>query len=313
MNPVVFNCVLLFVLVIFMSLLQSRFRIAKDNPVSFTLLVLIIPVLVFVKAAAKGINTWTAITGLEIFIYTVMISYLNIKRVLPKINEGYIYAYTLLHWYFLIENISAIGFNFWIISVLAISAYPTLLLVKNLFLHKRLNTIDKAILFYWFIITVTFTYIDQVALHIIEPVLTVDEISITSVFIMLFSAIQLYFISMVFTWLFLGIPLFHGGRGDSWAVKMKEWKDVLKHKLNSYVEYQVSPQIVVFITVISVLLFYLDFQYNLRAELMCLYTILFPIVFFYLKASPNDNIEDGVTDLDDLYHVKEEVENDKAG
>lgn len=307
MNPIVFNCFLLFILVIVMSLLQSQFRIIKENPIGFCFTVFIFPLLVFGKASAKGMNTWTSITGFEIWAYTMMLALINVKQILPKINEAYIYAYTLLHWYFLIENIAGIGFNFWLSVIMLISVYPTLLIVKNVFVHRELNRTDKAILFYWFLFCVSFTYIDQVALHIIAPILTMDEIGLYSLFIIFFSAIQLYFISTIFTLLFFGIPLFHGGKGDSWKIKMKEWREMLNYKIDCYVEYQVSTPLVLLITLVSTVLFYYDYQNGFRAELIYIYTIVFPIVFFYLKLSPDNNLN--IVSIDSSSETDSQMDN----
>lgn len=107
MNPVIFNCFLLYLFVILLSLLQSRLRLLKDDPATYIILLVVMPFLVLGKA--KGIKTWEDLTMFEIVGYTLTISYLNAKRLLPKIHEGFIYAYTLLHWYLLFDAMNREG------------------------------------------------------------------------------------------------------------------------------------------------------------------------------------------------------------
>jgi hypothetical protein len=275
-----------------MSLLQSKFKIVKESPIGFVFIIVVLPILIFGKAASRGIHTWTGIAGAEIMGYTLVLAYMYAKHIMPKINEAYIYVYTLLHWYFLLENISNIGWNFWLMATFIVSVYPTFLILKNVFIYKELTRRNKAILFYWFLFTVLFTYADQMALNIIAPVLTQYEISIASIFVIFLSAIQLYFMATTLTLLFLGVPLFHGGNGDTWKEKMRDWRKLLAHKLNSYVEYQVSWQIVVLITIISLALFYYDYNNDFRSELIYIYTIVFPIIFFYFKISPENSLKE---------------------
>jgi hypothetical protein len=70
--------------------MQPSLRIVKDDLPTYFILLVLVPILVF--ANAKGIKTWTGLTALEIFGYTLMIGFVNVKRILPRINEGYIYA-----------------------------------------------------------------------------------------------------------------------------------------------------------------------------------------------------------------------------
>ena len=71
--------------------------------------------MVFAKAGKIG--TWTGITGFEIFGWTLIMAYLNPKRIVPRINEGYIYAYTLFHWYLLVRTIEEKGFTYILIFI----------------------------------------------------------------------------------------------------------------------------------------------------------------------------------------------------
>ena len=71
-NPVLFNCVLLYFTVILLSLVQSRFRIFKDDPWVFILLLILTPI--FVLGKTKNIKTWTGITGAEIWGWTINLS-----------------------------------------------------------------------------------------------------------------------------------------------------------------------------------------------------------------------------------------------
>jgi hypothetical protein len=294
MNPIVFNCIFLYLAVIALSLIQSRFRLVKDNPIEYLMLLLIGPFIVLGKA--KGIKTWTGLTGMEIFGYTLFITFLNPKRILPRINEGYIYAYTLFHWYLLFDTFLLKGLNFWTGLVLVLSVYPTYLIIRSSFESKKLIQRDKIILYYWFLFTIAFTYADQVALDLIEPVVALDDISIRSSSIVMFSAVQLYFVSTMLSLLFVGIPFFHLDRtSDTWNIRWKrvmdEWGEVLKHKLDSYVEYQINFAQVVYVTLMSAVLFYIDRVENFRQVLIFCYTVVFPLVFFYLRWTPKTNLE----------------------
>lgn len=294
MNPILFNCVFLYVTVILLSLLQSRFRLIKDEPLTYFLLLLIMPILIAGKA--KGIKTWTELTVVEIFGYTLVIAFFNAKRILPRINEGYIYAYTLFHWYLLLDTIHLKGLNFWTSFVIIISVYPTYLIIRSSFEHKVLEQKNKIILYYWFLTTIAFTYADQVALHIIQPVTALRSINFTNSLIVLLAAIQLYFIATIFSLLFVGIPFFHLDRSsDKWKVRWKramaDWRDILNHKLDNYIEYQISVVQVFYITVLSGILFYIDIFSNFRQALIFIYTVAFPVLFFYIKWTPEKNIE----------------------
>jgi hypothetical protein len=258
------------------------------------MLLVLLPILIFAKA--KGIKTWTGLTAFEIFGYTLMIGYVNAKRILPRINEGYIYAYTLFHWYLLNDTINIKGFNFWLILVLSISIYPTYLIIKSSFEHKKLEQNSKIILYYWFLFTIGFTYADQVALDIVEPVTALTKIDFGNSMIILFSAVQLYFISTIFSLIFVGIPFFHLDRSSEkfkirWKRAMIDWREILKHKLDNYIEYQISIVQVIYITVFSIVLFYIDTVESFRQILIFIYTVLLPVVFFYLKWTPKSNVE----------------------
>jgi hypothetical protein len=295
MNPVVFNCVFLYLTVVLLSLLQSRFRIVKDDPWVFFLLLILAPLLIFGKAAK--LKTWTSITGFEIWGWTLILSYFNPKRIVPRINEGYIYAYTLFHWYLLIDTITIKGFNFLTVLVTILSVYPTFLIIKSSLEHKKLQYQDKLILYYWFLFAIFFTYIDQVALDIFQPILALYEINFATTTYVVITAVQLYFIATSFSLLFVGIPIFHLDRsGNSfkkrWADAMRDWKETVTHKLGNFVEYQISFVQFLYITLISGVLFYLDVAYNFRMYLIFLYTVVFPLIFFYIKWTPTENLDE---------------------
>lgn len=294
MNPVIFNCVLLYILVVGLSVVQSRFKIVKDSPLTFVLLLIFTPILVIGKA--KGRMSWAELTGMEIWAWTLMIALFNARHMLPRINEGFIYAYTLFHWYLLIEAIDVKGFNLLLGTITGISVYPTFLIIKSAFEHKRLEATDKIILFYWFLFTISFTYIDQVALNVIRPILAMVEISGRSILYVVFTAVQLYFIAASFTLLMAGIPVFHMERsGDSFSVRWKKamasWRKLLRHKLDNYIEYQISTLQVVYITAGSLVLFYLDANYQFRPYMIAIYTVVLPLIFFYFQSVPEENIE----------------------
>lgn len=294
MNPIFFNCLLLYLSVIFISLLQSRFKLIKDDPVTYFILLLIVPFIVLGKA--KSVKTWTGLTAFEVFGYTLVMAYMNAKRIVPKVNEGYIYAYSLFHWYLLYDTIILKGFNFLTILVLGISIYPTFLILRSSFEHKILSRRNKIILYYWFLFTIVFTYLDQVALEIVQPVFELREINFTNTIIVLYSAIPLYFVATTFALLFVGIPAVHLDRSsrsfkERWSEAMEEWRQIVSHKLENYVEYQINFVQVFFLTVSSAILFYVDYMQNIRQFLIFIYTVLIPLVFFYLKVTPKSNIE----------------------
>ncbi len=295
MNPVAFNCIFLYITVVILSLLQSKFRIYKDDPFSFIIYLILTPIVVFGKAGKIG--TWTGITGFEIFAWTLILAFMNPKSIVPRINEGYIYAYTLFHWYLLSRTIEQKGFTYLLIFLSAISIYPTLLICKSALEHKKLSFRNKLTLYYWFLFAIVFTYIDQVALDIIEPILAVHKINAITILYILITAIQLYFISTSFSLIFVGIPFFHLDKSwDSFKVRWKrakeEWRETVSHKLDNYIEYQISKSQFFLITVISFFLFTLDYYYNCRLILILFYTVIFPIVFFYVKWTPEENIEE---------------------
>lgn len=294
-NPVLFNCVLLYLMVVVLSLLQSRFRIIKDNPWAFCFLVVVTPLIIFGKAA--GLKTWTQLTGFEIWGWTLVLAYFNPKRIVPRINEGYIYAYTLFHWYLLVDTMVANGPGFWTVLVLFISVYPTFLIVKSTLEFKKLSYPNKLMLYYWFLFAISFTYIDQVSLDIIQPIVVLYEVNIATTAYVLITAVQLYFIATSLSLLFVGIPVFHLDRSGSnfkqrWAEAMRDWRETVHHKLGNFVEYQISLAQFIYITLISGGLFLIDYAYNLRLFLIFCYTVIFPFIFFYLKYSPANNLEE---------------------
>lgn len=290
MNPVLINCIILYALVILFSLLQTRLKILTDSPLTFFAMIFILPLLIYAKAASKGISSWTALTGFEIFGYTLIWSYINAKFLVPKINEGYILAYTLFHWYLLADTIAVKGFNHWMIFAVVISIVPTFLVLKASFEYKVLSQTQKTVLYYWFLFTVTFTYIDQAALKIITPIIALEKVDFASTAYICFTAVQLYFISTTFSLLFVGIPLFHMNKNTTWSEAVKECAEIRKHKLDNYIEYQISLTESLSIIAASGLLFYLDYEFNFRLYLIAFYTLVFPLLFFYFKWTPLSNM-----------------------
>jgi hypothetical protein len=297
MNPIFFNCLLLYLIVVSLSLLQSRFKVFKEGPLFFLFTVFVMPFLVLGKLSKGGrMITWVELTSFEVFTFTLMMAYLSTKHILPKVNEGYIYAYTLFHWYLLADTINITGLNFWLIIVIIISVYPTFLIIKTSLEHKVLERRNKIILYYWFLFTIIFTYVDQVALDIIKPVLQLTNISFANSIIVLVSAAQVYFISTVLSLLFVAIPIFHLDRSSRsfkvrWKEAKEECRDILEHKLDNYIEYQVSTVQVFNITVFSGVLFWIDATSDFRPYLIFIYTVVMPLVFFYFKWSPENNVE----------------------
>lgn len=290
MNPVVFHCVLLFCLIILLSVFQSRFKVITHSPWTFILIIILVPFLVYFKVSSKGHNySWEALTGFEIFGYTLIWSYLNARFFVPKINEGYILAYTLFYWYLLLDTILLKGFNYWMIFFTIISVLPTIIVLRAAFERKVLNRTNKLVIYYWFLFTIIFTFIDQTALDIIVPISVGKQVTVASVLHVFIMSIQLYFISTMLSLLYIGIPIFHMGRGTSWKQAKKECNEIRKYKLDNYVEYQISVVTAICIILVSGLLFYLDYQFNFRNYLILFYTLLFPIVFFYLKLAPRES------------------------
>ena len=299
MNPIVVNCLFLYLTVILLSLLQSRFKIYKDNPVGYIVMLILIPLMIYGKI--KGVKTWTGLTGIEIAGYTVMIAMVSARRIIPKLNEGYIYAYTLFHWYLIFELFQLKGVSFWPVFISIISVYPTLLIIKAVTSYALLNRTDKMILYYWFLFTVLFTYADQFALKIVTPVMALTEINFSNYLIILLSAVQLYFISTVCGLICAAIPVFHLDRSSApfkvrWHNAMREWRKILNSQLDDFIEYQINSIQLTYISVISLVLFYIDYTTEFRNGLIFIYTVLLPLIFFYLKWSPEKNIEDSEED-----------------
>ena len=293
MNPIIFNCVLLYLLVILLSLFQTRFKLITDSPIIFILVLIFLPLFVYLKAVSKGtVDTWTELTGLEIFAYTVVWSLVSAKYLTPRINEGYILAYTLFHWYLLTETIFTLGWNTLLNIITAVSALPTLLVLIASLQHRILNIREKTVIYYWFLFTVIFTYIDQVAMDIVTPITTLYTIDLHAVLVVAFSAIQLYFISTMLSLLFIGIPLIHMDNNSTWKQGMNEWREVRKQKLDNYIEYQIKPLHVVLILLVSGILFYCDQKFQWRSYLIAFYTVGFPLIFFYLKWTPRAHSSD---------------------
>lgn len=294
MNPVVFNCITLYILVVILSLIQSRFKIYSDNPLMFFLCLVLTPLAILGKAGKIG--TWTGITGFEIFGWTLILAYMNPKRIVPRINEGYIYAYTLFHWYLLSKTIEQKGFTYLLGFVAFISVYPTFLIFKSSLEHKKLSYKNKLTLYYWFLFTIMFTYIDQVALDIIQPILSLDFINVASFVYVIVTAVQLYFISTTFSLIFVGIPIFHLDKSSDnfktrWKRAMSDWREIVTHKLDNYIEYQINSAQLFLITIVSVFLFTMDHMYNFRFFLNLFYTVVFPVLFFYIKWTPEENFQ----------------------
>jgi hypothetical protein len=150
-------------------------------------------------------------------------------------------------------------------------------------------------LYYWFLFAISFTYIDQVSLDIIQPILALNQVNVESTTYVLVTAVQLYFIATSFSLLFVGIPVFHLPNNSApfkerWAQAICDWKDILFHKLGNFVEYQISFAQFVYITLLSAVLFYCDYTYDFRLYLIFFYTVIFPIIFFYIKYSPDTNL-----------------------
>jgi hypothetical protein len=115
--------------------------------------------------------------------------------------------------------------------------------------------------------------------------------------VVFFSAVQLYFISTVLSLIFVGIPFFHLSKGSEsfrvrWQQAKEDCREILAHKLDNYIEYQINPVQVFYITVFSAVLFYIDYVEGIRPHLIFIYTVLFPLFFFYFKWTPGKNIED---------------------
>jgi Na+/H+ antiporter NhaC len=135
-------------------------------------------------------------------------------------------------------------------------------------------------------------------MDIIKPLLTDYEITLKSTLLIFLSAVQLYFISTVLSLLFVGIPIFHMDRTSQplkvrWARAMKDWRKLLKCKLDNYIEYQINTIQVVYITITSGFLFLIDASYaGARAFSIIIYTIILPLIYFYFKEVPEQNIEE---------------------
>ena len=90
--------------------------------------------------------------------------------------------------------------------------------------------------------------------------------------------------------LFVGIPFFHMSNTTKWSEAVKECAEIRKHKMDNYIEYQISLMASISIIAVSGLLFYLDFKFNFRQYLIAFYTLIFPLLFFYIKWTPKSNL-----------------------
>lgn len=59
-----------------------------------------------------------------------------------------------------------------------------------------------------------------------------------------------------------------------------------------FVEYQINTMQLIVITAVSVMFFYIDYKTNARPVLNFIYTVALPIVFFYMKYTPKENLEE---------------------
>ena len=74
---------------------------------------------------------------------------------------------------------------------------------------------------------------------------------------------------------------------------MQDWKKLLQHKLDHYIEYQINYIQVIYISCGSLLLFYMDASYVfMRPYTIIIYTIVLPLVYFYFKAVPAANLDE---------------------
>lgn len=91
---------------------------------------------------------------------------------------------------------------------------------------------------------------------------------------------------------------------------MDDWRELLNHKLDGYIEYQINTIQVFYIVVKSGVLFYIDFIGNFRHILIFIYTVVIPLGFFYIEWSPNSNLEENwdVKAMDKDLQPLEEVE-----
>lgn len=296
MHPTIYYSIFIYVTVVILSVLQSRFKIITDEPITFCICLILAPLIGFMKV--KGPITYTAFTGMEILMWTMVLAYFNPKRIVPRINEGYIYAYTLFHWYLLIDTILREGIGFWITVVILISVFPTYLIIKSALENRRLEYKEKIILYYWFLFAIVFTYVDQVALDIITPVLEMYEVNPMNTAYAVFSAVQLYFIATCISLIFVGIPVFHLDKSSDsfkvrWARALNDCREVRRHKLGNYVEYQISIVGFALISLVSAVLFYIDYvNPEFRVYLNFIYVVAFPMLFFYLKYTPKENFEE---------------------
>jgi hypothetical protein len=197
----------------------------------------------------------------------------------------------------LTDSINLKGFNFILGLITLISIYPTFLIIKAGLEFKKLDYRNKVILYFWFLFTVSFTYIDQVAMKMFIPVLAFNEVNPTSLIYVIITGIQLYFIATSFSLLFAAIPIFYLDQtSEPWKVRWQkvkeEWRDTIKCELGNFVEYQINFVQFFYVTLISGILIYLDIAYHIRLYLIFVYTVVFPILFFYLKWTPESNLEE---------------------
>jgi hypothetical protein len=79
-------------------------------------------------------------------------------------------------------------------------------------------------------------------------------------------------------------------KNTSWSEAVRECAEIRKHKLDNYIECQISLTESLSIIAVSGLLFYLDYKFNFRQYLIAFYTLVFPLLFFYFKWTPISNM-----------------------
>lgn len=288
MWPELINGLVLYFGVIVIMLLQTRFQPVRETPWLFGIMTVLLPVWLYFRFNHHDPDTLVFTTWYVLAVYVIFMTFHSSRNASPVLNETYILTYTLLFWYVFISSIIETGFNPWWLLVPAIGIVPTFVILKASFQHKKLSELEKLILIYWFLFTVVFNYVDQFFLGHVHPALTSHAVSFEHISALLFTATQLYFIGTAAA-LFLGsLPLFRFGKHTTWKEAVKNAHEVRGNKLNAFVDFQAHPILSMTVIVCSILVFFLDYAFGLRAYVMLLYFFVFPLVFFYLKWSPEN-------------------------
>lgn len=294
MGPISAYSLLFQLLIILLSIWQTRMSILKKWNWAFWAGVFFS--FLFTLVAYEGIGSNPIIALLFTAYWTFLLTFTQPKQVAPKMNEAYIYLYTLYFWYVLGSDIYQNPNNLLLYGFAAIAMYPSLLILRACFSPKVLESNQKVVLFFWFLVCVIFIYLNEVFVKNLFPYMAVHKYSFVGFTYTLISAVQVYFMAIIISFALISNPIAHLDRdGRSFATRWKEAKrdskKIIETALQQYINFQLSKLQWLYLTLGSFFIFYLDAIYEAHLYTLLLYTLVMPLVYFYFKWSPPDNTE----------------------